>query len=1112
MTVLGNDITSSGWNVSLDTEHSVQAKLGADIIIAKDLMPCGHLADDTQTVVSKTVCRDMPVLNVYNVAGEPFKFRKEVAIHPDGRLEITSRQKVAAYAEGCSNRVYQFYVPLSLLKGATFKAYVGKSYGTKSVTGNAGDTVIGMRYVAFSGGRRDLVMDFNPYGVSDWQDYCKWGFPTARWHMETEGEYLKFWYGDSAKFYGDSVPFYGKTLAGKVLIYEGAWDFEQRHPYTTYHYRGITPAMKRFAFGASGKGLVPVGLQLYTPEQGWGWENNEGLTLSHGEGTDVLDHAVVSASGERRVFRADVPPGYYVVTARFRNPSGSSKPFSVQLNDQNPPETVQCAEGEAKAVLLQTYATNGQLRVALEGAAGWLVNSLSVQVLIYQNEDFFMSRGMWLADGPDVDDESLGSLNAAVAAPVAVPSSDRDWPWNCRMAHFGGLVYSDRDSLILPEDIERRILEIKKLGYNTVMLDGWHMWPSFQSRLAAWTESTRRRVEVAHRNGLKVVDHFDVPVTVYTADGFKYLQQHLDWCQRDIRNDEPTFRQYCLNNPGFRQAFLEFLETYARNTGIDGVMLDECTFSGKEFCGCRFCREKFTKDTGRVLPREADSPDFFNYDSRLWTEWLTWRQKTIGDWWQDVRAALDRVRPDIRILLYTSPSGISTRWAPHDLAFDLMEDARNCDFVGTEIMTRNVLDGYRAVLSYRKLKSALGELYDIPIYGLIYPVGNPEFAYFGWALQQMNKQVSIIASFDGDGADRYIDWPWQMRKADAESVADIGILFSRQSRDFARLMPHHDEAMGISESLSDAHIQHDFLLDQDITPEKLGRYRMIILPSVECMSPSQVAAIEAYVAGGGQLFCTGSTSLFDEHGFQVDSGLQLRKVLGADCTNHLSVATASAVSLSEGAAPVPYNGAVVDVCRAENSDAAFRGHLLNAAGEEIEPALVEHTFGKGRVFWLPWNPGSVNCELELRVNRTWTYQRNDELHRLLIATVRDMLTPLNPRFQAVSIPEKVVVSVYRQLAPEERLMVHLLNAGGAAMQPGETLVAKPRDPAFPPLQKDLVFDIFAGEYDTVFAVSPDYKEKRTVALQKLPNGYLRVTLDRNDLQTYTMICFVKKGR
>ena len=197
----------------------------------------------------------------------------------------------------------------------------------------------------------------------------------------------------------------------------------------------------------------------------------------------------------------------------------------------------------------------------------------------------------------------------------------------------------------------------------------------------------------------------------------------------------------------------------------------------------------------RGLPVYA--PDDINHP--LWVTWLKWRVRTLGDWWVDVRRTLNKVSPNISILTYTTHSGITTNTSLMQGGNDLFEKARACDFLGTEIMSRNVFDCYRPVYAYRKLKAALGRYFGSPIYGLVYHLDDPYFAYAGWALCQMNGQATWMSTIEGQDMKRYIDWPEQMDGRHAQSVADIAVLFSNATRQFNRLMSQVPDAVGLSE-------------------------------------------------------------------------------------------------------------------------------------------------------------------------------------------------------------------------------------------------------------------------------------------------------------------------
>lgn len=684
-----------------------------------------------------------------------------------------------------------------------------------------------------------------------------------------------------------------------------------------------------------------------------------------------------------------------------------------------------------------------------------------------------------------------------------------DWRWNARITHFSPTIYDTRNSLVSPENVEKRIKQIKDEGYTVVMLDGWHMWPSFQDKRDEWTKISKIRTETAHKYGLKVISHFDVPCIVYAGSAYELMLKHTDWLVRDIKYGEPAW-MFCINNPEFRKFFFSFLEKYAKETGLDGVMLDECTFGTKEFCGCKYCRAKFTKATGEKLPHNEASDVFFNYDSKLWNKWLTWRQKSVAEWSTAVNECLKKARPENPpiTMMYTTHRGMDSRWAPHVQGFDIFEVAKNANFIGTEIMSRNVLDGYRSLFAFRKIKGAIGRRTGSPVYGFIYHTGNKDFAYFGWGLLHMNNQLPISKTIPGENMKRYTDWEFQMKKDKASSLADTAILFSRHSRDFGRLLHHRNDSVGTSEALSDAHIMHDVLLDEDINLKTLQKYKLLILPSVMCMDKKQVAAVKKYVKNGGRLLASGNTSLFDEYGFGNDH-FQLKELFGADYVKDKMTPKPTSIKGANIANPIEYPATTIEIKSIPDSKAKVLAELFDKAGKKVCPAIITNDYGKGKVIYSPCVLGAVNFEPELRVGQTWNYLRKDDLYKLLISQVDQLLT--NPDFKAIAMPERVLATVYQQDTPGKPILVHLLNATGYKMKPGKRFAATHFSTAFPKMTEDIVFQIkLPAELKEAYIVSPDFAEKKPVKTEKIKDGFLKVTVNKDDLKTYSTIFFFCK--
>jgi hypothetical protein len=102
-------------------------------------------------------------------------------------------------------------------------------------------------------------------------------------------------------------------------------------------------------------------------------------------------------------------------------------------------------------------------------------------------------------------------------------------------------------------------------------------------------------------------------------------------------------------------------------------------------------------------------------------------------------------------------------------------------------------------------------------------------------------------------------------------VAGIGIYYSQPTRLSYRKKAEEDyrfgtEIRGVETVLMENHIPHDFILDDQLSKERLLKYKLVILPNVRCMSEKEITLLKEYVRNGGNLLATYITSLYDEKG------------------------------------------------------------------------------------------------------------------------------------------------------------------------------------------------------------------------------------------------------
>ncbi|MBT3289152.1 MAG: hypothetical protein HN380_17540, partial [Victivallales bacterium] len=646
---------------------------------------------------------------------------------------------------------------------------------------------------------------------------------------------------------------------------------------------------------------------------------------------------------------------------------------------------------------------------------------------------------------------------------------------------------------------------LKAEGFNTIN-NGVFFWNlAHTDRWDEGIEMTHMITHFAHKHGMKVIHHCDTTIVNHMGRGMEYLMAHPDWMQRDIRYGLPAFSIVCLSNPELRKELIGRFVRFARETGVDGFMLDEIIFASKDYCGCPHCRAKFTKDTGAVLPTDPNSPVFDNYEDPLWVKWIKWRQRCVGDWRLAFRREFNKVNPNLCYMVYTTHYGLTNRWAPREKGANLIQAARACDFVGTEIMSRNVYESCRAVYSYRKIKTAIGDSLGCSIWGLVYHVDNPDTAYVGWAMNQMNRQTTWMGAIAGADMKHYLEWPLRVKTEAARSVADVALLFSSTTRDFGKRYPGTVNGLGMSQVMTAGHIQHDVLLEADLRPERLSRYKAVLLPSIACLSDAQIAALRAYVGKGGVLLVSGNTSLQDENGvFRETFGLA--GLLGLDIDPKKgSIKGDHAFQWRQDKANIPIPKYAFRVTPRADAGVEILADIVQQ-GKVVGPALTVRRLGEGTCYYLASPLGLVNFEGEKTPGKKWAFQPNQPVAGLLRRIVRESV-PAGLDVQAVSVPERVFLSVHRQPGKDgEEILVHLLNLTGSGHLANGTVISNdtPKD-AFPVIAKDLVFDLRLGMISAARIVSPDYADARPVTLGPRAGGVVRVTIKGSDLKTYSIV-------
>jgi len=123
---------------------------------------------------------------------------------------------------------------------------------------------------------------------------------------------------------------------------------------------------------------------------------------------------------------------------------------------------------------------------------------------------------------------------------------------------------------------------------------------------------------------------------------------------------------------------------------------------------------------------------------------------------------------------------------------------------------------------------------------------------------------------------RYMEW---LKRHDLHferlrSVANVGVVMGQRAHLF--YTPPGEGGMqqftdGLYYALLEGRFLFDFVHEDDLVPETIGRYSALLLPNIAWLSDAQCRQLRDYAAAGGSLMAWFETAMFDENGRRRDN-------------------------------------------------------------------------------------------------------------------------------------------------------------------------------------------------------------------------------------------------
>ena len=1015
-------------------------------------------------------------------------YRREIGLSPNGKkIELTFQAHQEALMDAYPHPLirYKLLLPISLFVNSSWDALTGRSQnarwssGTIDPTAPEGVMVSGTRWITFYTEKGAVTFDFNPHGVPT---YYVGGMNTmiSQWTVTRSGDAIEL---------SLTVPAtnYGGDLTSKVSIFEGDKnDYLQHHAVSSYYYFSELPAERLFAFSNhAGKDFMPLSITSNDDDARYAWGNLDGLQLSQGNQSGALYTTCTSTKPNSfKTFR--LRPGLYLVTLRTSALADDIGPYSIALNGEEVYSNVTIPKGNMLNLTFVRWIEDGKADIEFQGE--WGISVVGFQLFMHSEEDFQFRRGNWLmrggfcpgilfADYYDVPpvygtSSSLYPLAGIVKDVSKVPSLPQletalpdqhspklAWRFHSPIGTMGPDNWGTFNEFNTSCKIAKRLAQVKDGGVTAVILNGFLSRHTYANHLPRVEENIRKTVEIAHDMGMKIIDHQDLTI-LWNADmGFRFLAANPGYLQHSITTGLPTWG-LCPVNSGFKDDyFFPYITDHIQKTGVDGLMLDETVFHFANFCSCSHCRDSFHDTTGLMLPDDETNPLLHNKESNLWKAWIEWRKHAMAQWRIDLSKATHQINPSFSNLEYYSEGGFLTNSASYAQGGDLPLSARSKDFLGTEIMSRDVWDDYRYNFTSRNMYNSLRETYGSPVFGLVYPDGKYNYALFGWAMNNMFGQVTwSLVDFEGsEKMNDYTGWKKNMNKIQSIPYTDVAVLFSRLTRDWSvkNTKNYPKEVMGTGQFLSERHIPHTFILDDAVTQQALSRFRVLLAPGMDCINNEQEHSLRQFVTDGGTLFLTGDAGTLDAYGNKRER--------------------------------VAFDDILTDAIR----------------GEAAQLPFIEAKFGRGRIVYSAKKHAINEFCMSIR-DAGMVYRFNPDPEITLINEKIFGEVIGESLFRAISIPERVMVNVYRETSENKpAVMVHLLNATGVKAKNGDRLPIP--NPVWDRINDEIVFEITMPSLTKAIYTSPDEDLDKEVYVEKVGFESYEVTIPVGTIDKYGIL-------
>lgn len=492
-------------------------------------------------------------------------------------------------------------------------------------------------------------------------------------------------------------------------------------------------------------------------------------------------------------------------------------------------------------------------------------------------------------------------------------------------------------------------------------------------------------VEQCRRQGLHPLAYFSV-----IFDNWNF-EQHPDWrilgAEGNNARLQGRYGVVCPNSP-YRDYVKACVHEIVGNYDIEGIFFD-MTF-WPDVCYCPHCASRFRSEHNAEPPRVVD------WDDPIWIAFQKARQDWLLEFAKTVTDTVKKIRP---ITVNHQYSTIFHNWT---LGIPL-ELTQACDYVGGDFyggpaQQSLVCKAYHGLTRNHPFEFHTSRTHDPTDHVMMKPADELRTESYVATLHSAGLLLVDYINADGTQNPLVYDAFKTLNQQRAvyepylggELLADVAIYYDKASMynpeengihitklQGVDICPHREAVVGTARILREGHIPFGVVTNANL--DQLKNYRAVVLPNVLELTAEQADTFRKFVEGGGVLYASGPSSLDRRHeggprflledvlGVQYKGRAGYRKITyltpkDADLTktvwpqDHVSFAgqmiQAEALPGCEVLATITLPFVDPTLGHAIGSHFAAIHSNPPALKPGTDPAVVVHSFGRGRAIWL----------------------------------------------------------------------------------------------------------------------------------------------------------------